>query len=217
MSSFQSVKQFAARVTQEIPKLDVALLNAGVFQSKYVLGSEGWEETIQVNYLSTILLSLLLLPRLRETKTETGNTPHLDFVSSSSHKGVSPTDMHKSKESGNILEYWNEEQKFAPFKQYGRSKLMLEYAKAAMSDLPSVRAPSGELSVIINSCCPGLCKSDIPRNLTQDSVMWTIIAWLLNTLLARTTEEGSRTLVSSTTIGAESHGKFWSSDQFLPE
>jgi len=76
MDSFQSVKSFANRVGSELERLDVALLNAGLFSKNFKLSPEGWEETLQVNTLATVLLALLLLPKLRASKTPS-STPHL--------------------------------------------------------------------------------------------------------------------------------------------
>ena len=76
MDSFQSVKSFADRVGSELERLDVALLNAGLISRTFKLSPEDWEETLQVNVLATALLALLLLPKLRASKTP-GSTPHL--------------------------------------------------------------------------------------------------------------------------------------------
>lgn len=76
MGSFESVKSFSDRVDSELERLDVALLNAGVLSRCFQLSPEGWEATLQVNVLATALLALLLLPKLRASKTP-GYTPHL--------------------------------------------------------------------------------------------------------------------------------------------
>ena len=76
MDNFQSVKSFAERVESELERLDVALLNAGVVSRTFKLSPEGWEETLQVNVLATALLALLLLPKLRASKTPS-STPRL--------------------------------------------------------------------------------------------------------------------------------------------
>ncbi|KAL9115235.1 MAG: hypothetical protein Q9227_001029 [Pyrenula ochraceoflavens] len=217
MSSFDNIQHFAKQVNEQLPRLDVALLNAGVVQPRFVRSPEGWEETLQVNYLSTALLGLLLLPKLLEINAKTESMPHLSFVSSSSHKHVNIGAMRKSKSSGNILAYWNDEKKFPGTPQYGNSKVFLEFAKAAMANLPSVRSPDGKVNVIINSSCPGFCQSDLARNVTGGSAILSTVAWIVYGIVARTTEQGSRTLVSSTTQGVESHGKFWFNDHVLAE
>lgn len=59
-------------------------------------------------------------------------------------------------------------------------------------------------SVIINLINPGLCHSDLARELG-----WGLYFFKL--LFARTTEAGSRTLVTGGTAGTESHGQYMDS------
>lgn len=217
MNSFASVKQFADRVNSELPKLDVALLNAGVIQPGYIASPEGWEEMLQVNTLSTVLLGLLLLPKLQETRrngTQSSDVPCLSFVSSGTHKMVDVTSFRKGRESEHVLRYLNDKSNFPGRQQYGNTKLLLEYAKTSIADLASVRSPDGQVNVIVNSSCPGLCQSDLAHNITQNSWLMSRAVWLVFNIIARTTEQGSRTLVSATTLGVESHGKWWQNDNY---
>lgn len=52
---------------------------------------------------------------------------------------------------------------------------------------------------------PGACKSDFHR---ETSGIGSIIQSILDALIARTTEAGSRTLVAGVTAGEESHGAY---------
>lgn len=66
MSSYDSIRTFARCVENDLSRLDMVVLNAGV--RKLSFGKDrgtGHEETIQINYLSTVLLSILLLPSLK--------------------------------------------------------------------------------------------------------------------------------------------------------
>lgn len=83
LSSYQSVKDFAKRANEELDRLDVVLENAGIEKQEFELGEGGEEATIQTNVVSTALLGILLLPKLRETAETYGVTPHLTIVSSS--------------------------------------------------------------------------------------------------------------------------------------
>lgn len=67
LSSFESVRSFAKELETAVPRLDFAVLNAGVFNTKHTMTKEGWLADIQVNVLSTGLLGLLLLPKLQAT------------------------------------------------------------------------------------------------------------------------------------------------------
>ncbi|KAJ4304833.1 hypothetical protein N0V90_000361 [Kalmusia sp. IMI 367209] len=65
MLSYSSIQAFAERC-KTLPRLDIAILNAGLGSgpTSRINSSTGHEETFQVNFLSTALLSILLLPIL---------------------------------------------------------------------------------------------------------------------------------------------------------
>ncbi len=65
MCSYPSVQAFASRVDSQLSRIDIAILNAGGTRLEFTLNkSTRHEWTVQVNYLSTMLLALLLLPIL---------------------------------------------------------------------------------------------------------------------------------------------------------
>lgn len=64
MLSYNSVMTFIER-TRTLQCLDIVILNVGIMKQTYAVASTGHEETIQVNYLSTALLTILLLPILK--------------------------------------------------------------------------------------------------------------------------------------------------------
>lgn len=226
MSQFQSVKQFADRVDREVGVLDVAVLNAGLWNRDFSLSDEGWEETMQVNTLSTTLLALLLLPKLRDSvgggaRSESGPA-HLTVVSSQQFVRVKPGSLgpaggsaggHASGhgQQGSLLQHLNDPGHYAGPRQYGVSKLLLEYMLKRTAD--RVRHENGTVPVIINTVSPGLCASSLGR--TYDTLAQRCVVWLLNRLFARTAEQGSRSLVSATYQGVESHGRCWRSDGYL--
>lgn len=87
LSLYQSVKDFAARAIKELDRLDVLLANAGVAKLNFELVSdpeseEADEASIKTNVLSTTLLAILLIPKLKETAVKFGVTPRLTFTSS---------------------------------------------------------------------------------------------------------------------------------------
>jgi len=67
LTSFASVRSFVKELDAAVPRLDFALLNAGVINMEHVETEDGWLADIQVNVLSTGLLALLLLPKLNAT------------------------------------------------------------------------------------------------------------------------------------------------------
>jgi NAD(P)-dependent dehydrogenase (short-subunit alcohol dehydrogenase family) len=67
--------------------------------------------------------------------------------------------------------------------------------------------------IVVNAVCPSLCKTDLGRNF---GTMSHISGFFFQGLFARTAEEGSRSLVSATALGPESHGRFWHHDILAP-
>ena len=83
LASYASVKAFAERASK-LPRLDVLLENAGVATYKFA-EAEGHERTITVNVISTFLLALLLLPKLKATARQFKTEPRLCIVTSEVH------------------------------------------------------------------------------------------------------------------------------------
>ncbi|KAL4988318.1 hypothetical protein BDW68DRAFT_159482 [Aspergillus falconensis] len=208
MNSFQSVKDFAARVGG-LKQLDVALLNAGLWNREFTASPEGWEETLQVNTLSTSLLALLLLPKLRSCSTNS-NPTHLTVVSSQQFVRVQAKSLRTD---GPLLEHLNDARPFSGPKQYGISKLLLEYVLKTVAG--HLRNENGTVPVIVNTVSPGLCVSSLGRQYTR--FYHRLVVWVMYKLLARTAEQGSRSLVSATYQGPESHGRCWRSDGYVDE
>lgn len=84
LGSYESVKQLVHRA-QSLPRLDAVVENAGVAGSKKWEVMEDNEAQITVNVISTFLLGVLILPKLRETATRFNVQPHLVIVSSDVH------------------------------------------------------------------------------------------------------------------------------------
>lgn len=65
MDTLSSTRAFAEKVKSEVDRIDYVLLNAGVLHKDFKMGEEGFEESVQVNVLSSALLGLLLLPWMK--------------------------------------------------------------------------------------------------------------------------------------------------------
>ena len=82
-----------------------------------------------------------------------------------------------------------------------------------LASLLSHESKSTSPSVIINCMTPGACKSDFDRESTGFArVMGNFMA----AMLARTTEEGSRTLVAGLAAGEESQGGYMADCKIHP-
>jgi NAD(P)-dependent dehydrogenase (short-subunit alcohol dehydrogenase family) len=224
MADFSSVKNFAQRVNNELSRLDVAILNAGHVDKEWskVTDANGpWETTLMVNTLATILLGILLLPKLLSTaqspSADPTDPPHLTFISSSIVGSAKPSTYLAYSDSRNILESLSQKSSYAAgggIQQYAKSKLFLEYGMRRLALLPSVAKPSGEKSVIVNSACPGMCQSDLGRSWRQSPLWLRILLWLFVRIFARSAGHGSRTYVSAATRGVEGQGRMWNEDGY---
>jgi NAD(P)-dependent dehydrogenase (short-subunit alcohol dehydrogenase family) len=84
LSRYDSVKAFGERVNSTLERLDAVVENAGVLTQKWAMAEDN-EITITVNVVSTFLLALLVLPKLRETSTKYGKDVVLTFTGSFVH------------------------------------------------------------------------------------------------------------------------------------
>jgi len=190
LASYDSVKAFAARASQ-LPRLDIVVENAGIAIPKFSL-AEAHERSITVNVISTVLLGLLLLPKLTTTAKELpSKTPHLTIVTSEVHRRTRFPEW----ETDNTFATLDDEKTANMAERYPTSKLLEVFAVREMA--PRI-ANSG---VVLNMLNPGLCHSELAR----DSG-WMI--WLLKLVLARSTEVGSRTLIAAAAAGKGSHGAY---------
>ncbi|KIW26956.1 uncharacterized protein PV07_06741 [Cladophialophora immunda] len=217
MSSFASVKSFAKQVRADEARVDVAVLNAGMAASSYQRSAEGFEMSLQVNALSTALLAVLLYPKLQKSAEVSGEPSHLEFVGSVGHRMVKPGALDAALESGSrVLDLVNDETFFDVERQYCTTKLLLMYvmdglvAAAASSSSSSFADPKGP-DVVITTCCPNLCRTNLGRDF---SFLLKLPTSLFQLVFARSAEEGSRILVSGTALGREAQGQFWSHDVF---
>jgi NAD(P)-dependent dehydrogenase (short-subunit alcohol dehydrogenase family) len=79
-SSLATVRQFAERIRDHFPRLDVLINNAAVFMRERVVTPDGFETTFAVDHLAPFLLTHLLLPSLAESPQA-----RVLFVSSGAH------------------------------------------------------------------------------------------------------------------------------------
>lgn len=191
LASFDSVKAFAVKASK-LARLDVLLENAGIAKTTYSV-AEGHEQTITVNVISTFLLALLLLPKLKATAKTFNTRPRITVVSSEVHAWAK-------------FPEWKQTNTFATLDNRMTAQMSDRYQTSKLLIVLVVRqlAPMlKESDVIINMVNPGLCKSSLAR---EGGIMLIVMKFLL----ARTTEVGSRTLLASASAGEESHGSYMS-------
>ncbi|KAK5174978.1 uncharacterized protein LTR77_000114 [Saxophila tyrrhenica] len=207
MGNYDSIKDFAARANSELDHLDIACLNAGVMSIPFKQSDYGYEQTLQVNVLSTTYLALLLIPQLRASKTEKYN-PVLEIVGSSNAYIVSKL----VSETAPFAAY-NKPENYSPAPMYNTSKLFVGYVEQELTALVANKE-TGRPDVFLSVVCPGACKSELGRN--ADAWYFKAMLYVLEKLVQRTAEEGARTYISGVDQAEKIHGGFWKNDEIRP-
>ncbi|KAI9288272.1 hypothetical protein BC943DRAFT_318121 [Umbelopsis sp. AD052] len=213
MSSSASVLEFANRVNKELPRLDVAALNAGVAALLYKASSDGWEQTLQVNVISTAYLAILLLPKMYATADQYGVTPRLNITSSGAHTPVTLTKEMLAK--GKPIEWLNTEENVKGIPTHYRVSKLLEIFFVQELANHIKRRDSGQTKVIVNALDPGLCHSKLTRNIAAPGQK--LYMTVFKFLLARSEEVGSRTILNAgENENFHTHGKYLSNCIVFP-
>jgi NAD(P)-dependent dehydrogenase (short-subunit alcohol dehydrogenase family) len=192
MEDYNSVESFAHRASTTLPRLDAVLANAGVMAGKFTL-SNGIERTIAVNVVSTYLLFLLVLRKLRESPS----AGHFAVPNSALHyladvKNLVPTPGRS------IFSRLNDPTVDDDMDmRYNISKLLVIYVTRELASRMS--ASGKKSSVIVNTPNPSYCKSGLLRETKSAPPP---------DFLARTSEMGSRALVNGLLAGPETNGKY---------
>lgn len=195
MASYDSVQSFAKQCST-LPRIDYVILNAGVQNFEYKTSSYNNELTVQVNYLSTCLLTILLLPILAKLD----NNTHLTVVGSDTAEMAA----FKEQKEENILSALNSPNKFAGFEKYATTKLVLLLFIREL--VKHYKFPPNN-KIILNVVNPGLCAgSELQRH--ASGIVATLVGGMKGAL-GRTTEVGARTYIDAAVVkGPESHGMF---------
>ncbi|KAK7462264.1 hypothetical protein VKT23_007865 [Stygiomarasmius scandens] len=188
LSSFASVREFAAKYVREVGKLDILVANAAMLPVSYESTADGWELSLQVNYLSLVMLTFLLLPIMVKTAEKAKHKPRIVIVSSSMHEQTTLDESVIEAES--ILLQMNDAKYCSNLdiikRRYSDTKLFgVFFVRELNNRLGSNSA------IIVNATDPGRCESQLARNIPFE-VKKQIMAMNLQRY---TTEEGSRALI----------------------
>ncbi|KAK6222198.1 short-chain dehydrogenase [Colletotrichum tabaci] len=195
MMSYRSIQAFADRCST-LSQIDVAILNAGIVRESFNLSPEGHEEMVQVNYLSTVLLSILLLPLLKEKKTA-GRPGRLTIVNS----GATFSAKFPEHDKVPLIAALDDETNFDLTDRYQTSKLL---GQLVIGDIVEyVRKED----VVVNLVDPGLCKgSGLHRHLGGGL---RAVFGVAKAMTGRSLEEGASTYLDAAVVrGDETHGSF---------
>ncbi|TEY85262.1 hypothetical protein BOTCAL_0015g00510 [Botryotinia calthae] len=208
-SSFRSVQNFVKGL--EGQRVDIAILNAGTWNTKFTTTTDGYESNLQVNTLAPALLYLLLLPNLRVaalfTRPADAPQPHLSIVSSGLHEMAKFPE--KDLPQGEILAALNDANRYTQSDRYPVTKaISLLWTKELSKRIPSSK-------VIINAPTPGFCKTGL---MSQTSGIMGFIVKLAFLSVGRSAQDGSQCLVDAAVSGPlETHGRYLSEMQIKLE
>ncbi|KAF1812232.1 NAD(P)-binding protein [Eremomyces bilateralis CBS 781.70] len=203
---YASVKDFAAKA-QTLDRLDVLLENAAVSPAPTAASysvAEDNEVAVTVNVVSTFLLDVLLLPKLRESAKTFDITPRLVVVTSEAH--FATTLKPERNHPDGIFNYLNDKSTARMAGRYAATKLLELFV---VREMVRAHAPIG-YPVIINLVNPGFCHSEFLRG--QD-IMAAIFRFFLH---ARPMVLGAGTLVDGPGKGQESHGQYLADMRVAP-
>ncbi|KAI0123378.1 hypothetical protein BJ170DRAFT_641605 [Xylariales sp. AK1849] len=197
MESYNSIQTFARRAA-ELPRLDIAILNAGIQLLDFeVIPKTGHEKLLQVNYLSTMLLALLLLPVLK-VKSPSGEPGRLTIISSGTARGaqiLGPEDSPILPLLDDRSRPWN------PITRYSITKLLGHLFLIKLTKYVNAE------DVVVNLADPGLVKDTNLVGGKSAPILNASFFYCVKALLGRTLSVGASTYIDATVLkGKESHG-----------
>jgi len=205
MESYQSVQEFAASC-EKLDHLDVVILNAGCGKMHFSRcgGDNCREVTLQVNYLATILLTILLIPILK-VKASAGEN-HGQSFRSPGRITIVGSDMafwaQIEKTPGNMLETISSAQAYDGMNQYATTKLLLPMF---VSELVKVVSADDCIINIVNPS--GVRGTQLMRDAT--AILPRLFVFASGVILGRNLQDGTRQyLHSALVLGTEGHGSF---------
>ncbi|KUI65294.1 Retinol dehydrogenase 13 [Cytospora mali] len=211
LAEYTSVTTFAERVAALDARPDIVVLNAGVLRVNPTINpSTGHDEDIQTNFLSTVLLLILLL-RTIKTKPSAAATPPVPHVSI-----VSTVNAHWTKflerDTDPLLPAFDVKNppNWDMQERYGASKLLvLLFLSELVKKVPDTLA-------IINAPTPGMCHGS---RLARDAAgtMLGLIFGIYMRLVGNSCPVGARTVTfAAVKAGPESQGQYLENGKLRP-
>lgn len=197
LSDFSSVRAFAKKLNGELNRLDIFVQNAGVAMSGWNETKDGYEITLQVNVISTLMLALLSLPKLRETVRTFKTRPRLCLVGSEVHFWS----KFQEHTAPNSIEALNDKSIFNAQDRYLVSKLLDMFITRELGERLATSTVAEDRLIQVNCPNPGLCHSELSRDAG-------LSLYLMKLALARTTEYGARNFVFAALAEQEDRGPY---------
>ncbi|KAF4633436.1 hypothetical protein G7Y89_g4681 [Cudoniella acicularis] len=211
LESPATIIEFIARVNK-LSRLDAFINNAGIMELQFKL-TNGVERTLAVNVIGTFLLALQIVPKLKETASVYGVTPHLTFLGSALYSVA----KYPENPGADIFTYLSDKDNVDIMNQYNLSKQLLTFIivkLATIVDPLSGGKSSNPHPIIINCLDPCFCKTELASDSLSPALK--VAGKVFQFLFARTAEEGSRLVVIAASAGRETHGGYMRAGNLLP-
>ncbi|PWY83800.1 NAD(P)-binding protein [Aspergillus sclerotioniger CBS 115572] len=200
MSTYASVQSFVKRITDELDRIDGFICNAGLMIDAWSQ-CEGMETSMFVNVINTVFLGALMMPKLKECAERFNIKPTLVFIVSVLGY-TAKSELEKSRNNV-IFDGLNDQKRANMDSRYALTKLVAECAARQLA----AQCPVERTGVVITMVAPGLCTTGLGRDArTFTKVMHEAV----RAMMARTAEEGSRTILHGLVVGEQGHGKLLS-------
>ncbi|ROV93882.1 hypothetical protein VPNG_09496 [Cytospora leucostoma] len=214
LSVYDSVVAFAERANS-LERLDLVNLNAGFAPIKQTINERtGHDEVIQVNFLSTALLAMLLLPVIKD-KQARGSQPSPSRMTFTSSEVASWTYFKERSQSPLLASFDKKVQPSTMESVVMGDRMMVSklLGQFFVTELAR-RVPSSV--VVINAASPGVCH-DADFNREQENTFLGAILRKFQKSLGNTCAVGSRMVTDALfNHGEESHGQFLSFQKIVP-
>ncbi|KAB8293740.1 hypothetical protein EYC80_009225 [Monilinia laxa] len=205
LSSYDSIIALVDRA-KTLERLDIFVHNAGIQKMKLEINpTTGHDEIIQVNYLATALLTILLLPVIRSK-----NTPLQPGRLVITGSDASAMAKFKEQNSVPLLPSFNEPKYFDPQDRYFTSKLLGQFFLTELAK----RVPASV--AIVNTASPGLCHGS-QLNREANGTVPGFIFGVIKRVLGRSPDVGARNITDAAVKhGMDSHGEYLEDGKIQP-
>ena len=207
LSDYDSVVAFAERA-KTLHRLDIAVLNAGMCPANRVFNEKtGHDEIIQVNYLSTALLAILLLPVVKATRP---NQPAASRITFTSSEVAAWAKFRPGQETPILATLDKKEDGVDTVDKMFVSKLLGQMFLHKLAQRVSASV------AVINAASPGSVH-DSEFNRELDKTAAGAVAKLVMRRVANTAAVGARMMTdAAVNRGEEVHGQFLSFQKLVP-
>lgn len=210
LDDYDSITAFADRVSSSLDRLDIAVLNAGLCPANRTINDKtGHDEIIQVNYISTALLAILILP-IAKAKSNNPDQKHPTRITFTMSEVAAWAKLPPVDDTSLLKALDQDKKGYATVDQMFVSKLLGQFLVAELAK----RTPTSV--AIINSASPGsIHDSQYNREIDQ-TFAGKIIKMILK-IVANSSAVGARMITdAAVNHGDASHGQFTSFQKIVP-